>query len=97
MAEQRNRLFRPGTARTGGLKPSPPADAYTLVRRVSLDLTGLPPTIEEAQEFVADQREGAYERLVDRLLASDAYGEHWARMWLDVVGRWRGKGRLHVW
>jgi len=65
------------------LKPSPEADRYALIRRVSLDLTGLPPSIEEVDAFVADVRPGAYERLVERLLNKSAFGEHWARMWLD--------------
>jgi hypothetical protein len=68
-----------------GLKPSPPADRYTLVRRLYLDLIGLPPTPEETQAFVADPSPDAYERLVDRLLASPHYGERWARRWLDVA------------
>jgi hypothetical protein len=67
------------------LKPSPEADRYTLVRRVSLDLTGLPPTIEEVDRFVKDSTPGAYEDLVQRLLGSEAFGEHWARMWLDLA------------
>lgn len=68
-----------------GLKPSPMADRQTLVRRVFLDLIGLPPTPEEADEFVNDQSRDAYERLVDRLLASPAYGERWARRWMDLA------------
>lgn len=68
-----------------GLKPSPEADRYTLIRRLSLDLTGLPPTIEEVEEFISDARPNAYELLVDRLLAKEAYGEHWARLWLDLA------------
>jgi len=68
-----------------GLHPSPEADRRTLIRRVSLDLTGLPPTAAEADAFVADKRPDAYERLVDRLLASPHYGERWARYWLDVA------------
>lgn len=68
-----------------GMKPSEPADKYTLVRRVYLDLTGLPPTPEEADAFVMDNSAGAYERLVDRLLASPHYGERWARPWLDLA------------
>ena len=66
-----------------GLKPSPEADRYALIRRVSLDLTGLPPTLEEVDQFVKDRSPDAYEKLVDRLLQNKAYGEHWARMWLD--------------
>jgi hypothetical protein len=68
-----------------GLTPSPTADRVTLIRRVSLDLTGLPPTPAEVDAFVADQRPDAYERLVDRLLGSPAYGEGMARMWLDLA------------
>lgn len=68
-----------------GLKPNPPADKRTLVRRLYFDLTGLPPTLEELNAFVSDTRPDAYERLVDRLLASPRYGEKWARHWLDVV------------
>ncbi len=68
-----------------GLKPSPEADRRTLIRRVSLDLTGLPPTSEEVTAFVDDPSLNAYEKLVDRLLASPRYGERWARHWLDVA------------
>ena len=68
-----------------GLKPSPSADRYALIRRVSLDLTGLPPTLEEVEQFVQDKSPQAYEKLVDRLLAEDRYGEHWARIWLDLA------------
>ena len=67
------------------LSPSAMADRYRLIRRVSLSLTGLPPTPEEADEFVVDSSDGALEKVVDRLLASEAYGEHWARMWLDLA------------
>jgi hypothetical protein len=67
------------------LAPSPEADRPTLLRRVSLDLTGLPPTIREIQDFVADRAPGAYERQVERLLASPHYGECWARHWLDAA------------
>jgi mono/diheme cytochrome c family protein len=68
-----------------GLQPSPEADRRTLIRRVSLDLVGLPPTPREVEEFASDQRPDAYERLVDRLLASQHYGEKWARHWLDLA------------
>lgn len=68
-----------------GLSPSAPADRYTLVRRVYLDLVGLPPTLEEADAFVNDRASDAYERLVDRLLASPNYGERWGRRWLDLA------------
>src|SRR5205085_1206126 len=67
------------------LKPSPVADQFALVRRLSLDLTGLPPTSQEIQDFVQDKRTDAYERLVDSLLDSPAYGERWARLWLDLA------------
>jgi hypothetical protein len=66
-----------------GLAPSPPADTYTLVRRLYLDLIGLPPTPEEADEFV--QGTSSYEALVDKLLDSPHYGERWARRWLDLA------------
>ena len=68
-----------------GLEPSPEADRYTLVRRVYLDLIGLPPTPSEADGFVHDADPRAYERLVDRLLQSKHYGERWARRWLDLA------------
>ncbi len=68
-----------------GLKPSSRADKYTLVRRLYLDLTGLPPTPEEADVFVKDSSPQAYEKLVDTLLASPHYGERWARRWLDLA------------
>jgi len=68
-----------------GLRPSVEADKYALVRRLSIDLTGLPPTIAEVDAFVNDQDPKAYEKLVDRLLAKPAFGEHWAQMWLDLA------------
>ncbi|MFO0799122.1 MAG: PSD1 and planctomycete cytochrome C domain-containing protein [Gemmataceae bacterium] len=68
-----------------GLTPAPPADRRTLIRRVTYDLTGLPPTPEEVAGFLADRGDGAFARVVDRLLASPAYGERWARHWLDVA------------
>jgi mono/diheme cytochrome c family protein len=67
------------------LKPSAPADAATLIRRVTFDLTGLPPTPERVAAFVKDPSQAAYAKLVDELLASPAYGERWGRHWLDVV------------
>ena len=70
---------------TEKLRPQPEAERAALVRRVALDLTGLPPTVEEVDAFLNDAAPGAYERLVDRLLASPAYGEHWGRMWLDLA------------
>ncbi|HZV07178.1 MAG TPA: PSD1 and planctomycete cytochrome C domain-containing protein [Gemmataceae bacterium] len=68
-----------------GLTPSPPADRRTLLRRVSFDLLGLPPTPEEMEAFLADRSPDAYEKVVDRLLASPHYGERWARHWMDVI------------
>ncbi len=68
-----------------GMKPSPPAEKRTLLRRITFDLTGLPPPPEAADSFLADQSPDAYERVVDRLLASPRYGERWARHWLDVA------------
>jgi mono/diheme cytochrome c family protein len=68
-----------------GLKPSPRAGRRTLIRRAYLDLTGLPPGPEEVEAFVKDTSPGAWERLIDRLLASPHYGERWARHWLDLV------------
>ncbi len=68
-----------------GWQPSPEADRRTLARRVAFDLTGLPPSPEDIDAFLADPSPNAYENLVDRLLASPHYGERWARHWLDVV------------
>jgi len=68
-----------------GLTPAPEAERRALIRRVSLDLTGLPPTPEEVEAFVNDPAGNAYEKLVDRLLASPRYGERSARLWLDLV------------
>jgi hypothetical protein len=67
------------------LQPSPPADRVTLIRRLSYDVIGLPPTPAEVDAFLHDRAPGAYERLVDRLLASPHYGERWGRHWLDVI------------
>lgn len=68
-----------------GIEPSPEADRTTLIRRLSLDLLGLPPAPGDVTEFVADTRPDAYERLVDRLLASPHFGERWGRHWLDLA------------
>jgi hypothetical protein len=68
-----------------GLSPAPQAAKETLLRRLTFDLTGLPPTPEAVEEFQTDERTDAYERVVERLLASPAYGERWARFWLDLV------------
>jgi mono/diheme cytochrome c family protein len=78
-----------------GLEPSPAADKITLIRRATLDLTGLPPTPAEVDAFVADQAPDAYERLLDRLLKSPRYGEHMARYWLDAV-RYGDTHGLHL-
>ncbi|HTU21485.1 MAG TPA: PSD1 and planctomycete cytochrome C domain-containing protein [Gemmataceae bacterium] len=72
--------------REKGLAFNPDADKQTLLRRASLDLTGLPPTRQEIDQFLSDKSEKAYERLIDRLLASPHYGERWGRHWLDVAG-----------
>ncbi len=79
-----DRFVRATLSERGG-RPSPEADRETLIRRVTFALTGLPPTIEEIDAFLADDRPDAYERVVDRLLASEAYGEHMAAEWLDVA------------
>ncbi len=71
--------------RAAGVSPAATADHRTLIRRATYDLTGLPPTADEIEAFVADERPDAFERLVDRLLASPRYGERWGRHWLDVV------------
>src|SRR5687768_5889960 len=73
------------TLREKGLTPAPEADRATLIRRVTNTLHGLPPTYEETQAFVKDTRADAYSHLIDRLLASERYGEKWAKHWLDLV------------
>ena len=86
-----------------GLRPSPEADRRTLLRRVTLDLTGLPPAPEEVEQFLADRSPDAYEKLVDRQLASPRYGERMARAWLDLVRYAESDGyradfaRPHAW
>jgi hypothetical protein len=86
-----------------GLEPSPAATRHALIRRVSLDLRGLPPTLAEVDQFVGDCAPDAYERCVDRMLADPAYGERWARVWLDLAryADSRGLGsdplRLNMW
>jgi mono/diheme cytochrome c family protein len=79
-----------------GLALSPEADRRTLVRRVYFDLVGLPPEVEEVEAFVADARPDAYERLVDRVLASSHYGERWGQYWLDVAGYSDSEGIQHA-
>jgi hypothetical protein len=78
-----------------GLSPSPEAGRATLIRRVTLDLTGLPPTPAEVDAFLADKRPGAYERVVDRLLASPHYGERMAQHWLDLA-RYADTNGYHI-
>lgn len=73
------------TMKSKGLNPSPEADRSTLIRRVTLDLTGLPPTAEEVDQFLKDKSPDAFEKVVDRLLASKHYGERMALMWLDAA------------
>jgi mono/diheme cytochrome c family protein len=86
-----------------GLQPSPPASKETLIRRVTLDLIGLPPTPAEIDAFVQDSSANAYEKLVDRLLASPHYGERWGRHWLDLARFAESDGfehdavRAHAW
>lgn len=88
---------------TDGFTPAPEADRRTLIRRLTFDLTGLPPTRSEIVEFESDSRDDAYERLVDRLLDSPAYGERSARHWLDLVRYAESDGyrkddyRPHTW
>ncbi len=76
-----------------GLSFSPEASSQTLLRRISYDLTGLPPSAEEIAAFTADSRPDAYSRWVDRLLASPRYGERWGRVWLDVAGYSDAEGK----
>ena len=78
-----------------GLKPSPPADRRTLIRRAHYDLTGLPPTHEEVEAFAGDADPRAFEKLVDRLLASPHYGERWGRYWLDLARYADTKGYVY--
>src|SRR5690606_1356968 len=86
-----------------GLSPAPEADRRTLIRRLSFDLLGLPPTPEQVAAFEDDTRPDAYERLVDELLASPRHGERWARHWLDVAhygdthGYDKDKRRNNLW
>ena len=82
--------------RSKKLKPQPEADRYTLIRRLTLGLTGLPPTVNEINRFIADKEPKAYERLVERLLEKPAYGERWGRHWLDVVRFGESSGQLTV-
>lgn len=78
-----------------GLSPAAPADRRVLIRRLSFDLLGLPPSPEEVREFLQDEAPGAYERLVDRLLASPQYGVRWGRLWLDLARYGESNGFEH--
>ncbi len=93
----RNELDRFILARleSSGLQPAPEAERTTLIRRVTLDLTGLPPTPSEIKAFLSDRSPGAYEKVVDRLLDSPHYGEHRARFWLDAA-RYADTQGLHI-
>ena len=84
--------FIAATLRDKGLSPAPPADRPTLIRRATFDLHGLPPTPEEVEAFEKDAVADAYEKLIDRLLASPRYGERWGRHWLDVARYADNKG-----
>ncbi len=88
-------LFILARLQSEGLEPSPQADKTTLIRRVTFDLTGLPPTMAEVNAFLSDNSENAYERVIDRLLASPRYGEHMARYWLDAA-RYGDTHGLHL-
>jgi hypothetical protein len=86
-----------------GVTPSAETDRETLIRRLSLDLTGLPPSPDQVAEFLGDKRPDAYERLVDQFLSSPHYGEKWARPWLDLAryadsdGYEEDRIRPHAW
>lgn len=84
------------TLKAKGLAPNPPADRRTLLRRLAYDLTGLPPTAEEMDAFTADQSPDAFEKVVDRLLASPAFGERWGRYWLDLARYADNRGYVGV-
>lgn len=78
-----------------GLKPTAPVENLSLLRRISLDLTGLPPTLEEAEAFAGDGSPNALEMAVDRILAKPSYGEHWTAMWLDLARYGDSQGYIH--
>ena len=94
MERSADRSFRVGPAGKNGLTPSAAADRRTLLRRVTFDLTGLPPTPAEIDDFLNDSSADAYARLIDRLLSKPQYGEHMARYWLDLV-RFADTNGLH--
>ena len=76
-----------------GLGFASEAEKLTLLRRVTYDLTGLPPTVEEMSQFIQDESSSAYEKVIDRLLASPAYGVRWGRHWLDMAGYSDSEGK----
>ena len=84
-----------GRLEAEGIAPASDADPVTLIRRVTFDLIGLPPTPEEVDAFLADKSPNAFEKVVDGLLASPRYGERWGRHWLDIA-RYAEIGRAHV-
>src|SRR5580658_2917058 len=77
--------FLAATYKAKGLRPAPPAEKQVLLRRVYLDLIGIPPTVSEQDAFLADQSPDAYEKVVDKLLASEQHGVRYARHWLDIL------------
>ena len=86
MAQERDRCLRQcATLRKNGLEPNGPASKAELIRRAYYDITGLPPKIAEVKAFIADNSPDAFEKVIDKLLASDQYGERWGRHWLDLV------------
>src|SRR5437868_3295355 len=87
LSEARNPIdvFVHAKRQAAGLPTPAEADRATLLRRATFDLLGLPPTPDEIESFLKDDHPDAYERLIERLLASSAYGERWGRHWLDVV------------
>ena len=80
-----DRSFHPCGMEAKNLKPAPAADKRTLLRRVTYDLVGLPPTPEEIDAFLKDNTPHAFDRVVESLLASPGYGERWGRHWLDIA------------
>ena len=77
--------FIPARLEKGGLQPSPPADKRTLLRRITFDLTGLPPTPAQVMDFLSDTSPSAFSKVIDRLLSSPRYGERFGRHWLDIA------------
>ena len=92
LAAKRDRSLCPGVLEERNLSPAPDADHRTLIRRLTFDLIGLPPTFAEVEAFTKDKSPHALDDLVDRLLASPHFGERWARHWLDVVALRRYQG-----